>query len=85
MNPANEIHNGGTSANVLRSATHSYRRDACFGGRLMIISVRSLVVAGALFGAIMLESGFVYAAPMPSSRQARATASNSNLAIWKRS
>jgi hypothetical protein len=31
MNPANEIHNGGTSANVLHSTTHSFRRDACFG------------------------------------------------------
>jgi pimeloyl-ACP methyl ester carboxylesterase len=40
----------------------------------MIISVRSLVVAGALFGAIMLESGFVYAAPMPSTDAAAAEA-----------
>jgi hypothetical protein len=31
MNPANEIHNGGTNANVLRSTTHSYRRGASFG------------------------------------------------------
>jgi hypothetical protein len=31
MNPMNEIHNGGTSANVLSSTTHSYQEDAYFG------------------------------------------------------
>ena len=30
MNPMNEIHNGGTSANVLSSTTHSYQEDAYF-------------------------------------------------------
>jgi hypothetical protein len=31
MNPTNEIHNGGTSANVLSFTTHSNQEDACFG------------------------------------------------------